>query len=55
MKSLGDSSFYSVIPRWGWLVIVLLFCSADAAGEPAGPEDMLRLIVEANAARDLAT
>lgn len=59
MSSLGDSGFFSIIPRWGWLVIVLLFSSLEpsglSAGEPAGPEDMLRLIVEANAARDLTT
>ena len=54
-----ESGLFSMIPRWGWLLVVLLFSSVDpaelSAGEPAGPEDMLRLIVEANAARDLTT
>ena len=59
MKVLNESGLFSVIPRWGWLLIILLFSSADPAKlwaeEPAGPEAMLRLIVKANADRDLAT
>ena len=59
MKVLDESGLFSVIPRWGWLLIILLFSSADPAmlwaDEPAGPEAMLRLIVKANADRDLAT
>ena len=59
MKVSDESGLFSVIPRWGWLLIILLFSSADPAmlwaDEPAGPEAMLRLIVKANADRDLAT
>jgi len=59
MNVLYESCLSSVIPRWGWLLIVLSFSSVDPARvwpeEPAGPEAMLRLIVKANADRDLAT
>ncbi|MGE0275861.1 MAG: nuclear transport factor 2 family protein [Nitrospiraceae bacterium] len=59
MNVVSESGLFSVIPRWGWLLIILLFSSADPARlwaeEPAGPEAMLRLIVKANADRDLAT
>lgn len=48
----------ALIVRWCWLVLLLL-CSLTPAmvlgGEPHGPEATLRVIVEANAARDLAT
>jgi hypothetical protein len=59
MDCFDYSGFFSAILRWGWLGIVLLFSSlsppGSSAGEPASPEDMLRLIVKANAARDLDT
>lgn len=48
----------SVILRWSWAMLLLLYSVSPAmlrAGENIGPEVTLRLIVEANAARDLAT
>ena len=48
----------TVIFRWDWALLVLLCSLTPAgllAGEPLGPEATLRRIVEANAARDLAT
>jgi hypothetical protein len=49
----------SFIICWVWLVIVLVFSGvkppALSAEEAVRPEDMLRLIVQANADRDLAT
>jgi hypothetical protein len=48
----------TVIFRWDWIMLVLLCSITPAkifAGENLGPEATLRLIVEANAARDLAT
>ena len=53
------TSHFSVTPRSRVLMMVLLLASlssaAWAAEEPLGPEATLRLIVEANAARDLDT
>ena len=59
MNRLDDSQGSFAIHCWGWLVIVLLVSGVEPPGlsaeEAARPEDMLRLIVQANADRDLAT
>lgn len=59
MKGRGDISFLSAIFRWDAALLVLL-CGVTTpatlrAGGPSGPEATLRVIVAANAARDLAT
>ncbi len=59
MNSTHYYGLSAVIPRWYWLVVVLVLSNLHPAGlwagEPLGPEATLRVIVEANAARDLAT
>ncbi len=58
MKTRHDVRVWIVSFRWNWPMLILL-CSlspaALSAGESLGPEATLRVIVEANAARDLAT
>ncbi|MGZ8383304.1 MAG: nuclear transport factor 2 family protein [Nitrospira sp.] len=58
MKLRHDLTSSTVIFRWDWVLFVLL-CTLTPTmvlgGEPLGPEATLRVIVEANAARDLAT
>ncbi len=59
MKTLGQVGLFPVIRRAGGLLIVLFltgtYPAGLSAGEALGPEATVRLIVEANAARDLAT
>ena len=59
MKSVSDSNFFCVIRCWGVSMILLFLIGLAPAGlsadESLGAEATLRLIVEANAARDLAT
>ena len=59
MKTLRNARLYPVMCRAGGLMLALLLTSLHPAGlsaeEALGPEATLRLIVEANAARDLET
>ena len=59
MKSVRDADGSPSMCRWGTLMLVLLLSSVEtsrlSAGEVLGPEATVRLIVEANAARDLET
>lgn len=59
MKSVGARIVWHAIRGWLASLIVLLLTGLGAAAlfaeEPLGPEATLRLIVEANAARDLDT
>ena len=59
MQIAGDFDFFSDFLRRGRLICVLLLTglipAGLMAGEPLGPEAALRVIVAANAARDLAT
>lgn len=58
MKPWHYLSSSIVISRWNCHILVLLCSLIPAilsAGEPQGPEATVRVIVEANAARDLAT
>ena len=59
MDTAGNSYFFVVFFRWGRLICVLLLTGLSpaglVAGETLGPEEALRVIVKANAARDLDT
>jgi hypothetical protein len=59
MKSVSDSNLFCVSSGCGVSMILLLLVGLAPAGlsgdESLGPEGTVRLIVEANAARDLAT
>lgn len=58
MKLRHALNQWTVILRWNWLILTLLCSQIPAmlsAEEPRGPEATVRVIVEANAARDLAT